>query len=77
MGHSEYRETRRVERSTGRATMAPHGVLLSRLGGQLVLWSSSELRFACAPHAFGGVSSIMPQKRDSDAAALLASHADA
>jgi len=53
------------------AAAAQLGVHLSRLGGELVLWSSSEFGFVRAPDAFSGGSSAMPQKRNPDAAELM------
>jgi argininosuccinate lyase len=50
------------------ATCATH---LSRLGGELVLWSSSEFAFCELPDAWSSGSSIMPQKKNPDAAELL------
>jgi argininosuccinate lyase len=47
------------------------GVHLSRLGAEIVLWASSEFGFARPPDAFSGGSSIMPQKRNPDAAELM------
>jgi argininosuccinate lyase len=44
---------------------------LSQLGGELVLWSSEEFGFAELPDAFASGSSIMPQKKNPDAAELL------
>jgi argininosuccinate lyase len=44
---------------------------LSRLGAELVLWSSSEFGFAALPDAWTSGSSIMPQKKNPDAAELL------
>ncbi len=44
---------------------------LSRLGGELVLWSSEEFGFAVLPDAWTSGSSIMPQKKNPDAAELL------
>jgi argininosuccinate lyase len=44
---------------------------LSRLGGELVLWSSSEFGFCELPDAWSSGSSIMPQKKNPDAAELL------
>ncbi len=44
---------------------------LSRLGNELVLWSSSEFGFVRLPDAFATGSSMMPQKRNPDAAELL------
>jgi argininosuccinate lyase len=50
------------------ATCATH---LSRLGAELVLWSSSEFAFVELPDAWSSGSSIMPQKKNPDAAELL------
>jgi argininosuccinate lyase len=50
------------------ASCATH---LSRLGAELVLWSSEELRFCELPDAWSSTSSIMPQKKNPDAAELL------
>ncbi len=50
------------------ATCATH---LSRLGAELVLWSSEELEFCELPDAWSSTSSIMPQKKNPDAAELL------
>jgi len=47
------------------------GSHLSRLGGELVLWSTAEFGFVRLPDAFSGGSSIMPQKRNPDAGELL------
>jgi argininosuccinate lyase len=44
---------------------------LSRLGSELVLWSSQEFGFFDPGDAFASGSSIMPQKRNPDAAELL------
>ncbi len=44
---------------------------LSRLGSELVLWSSSEFAFLELPDAWSSGSSIMPQKKNPDAAELL------
>jgi argininosuccinate lyase len=44
---------------------------LSRLGGELVLWSTSEFGFCELPDAWSAGSSIMPQKKNPDAAELL------
>ncbi len=49
-------------------TCATH---LSRLGAELVLWSSSEFGFCELPDAWSSGSSIMPQKKNPDAAELL------
>jgi argininosuccinate lyase len=50
------------------ATCATH---LSRLGAELVLWSSEEVGFCELPDAWTSTSSIMPQKKNPDAAELL------
>jgi len=50
------------------ATCATH---LSRLGAELVLWSSDEFGFVTLPDAWTSGSSIMPQKKNPDAAELL------
>ncbi len=50
------------------ATCATH---LSRLGGEIVLWSSSEFGFCTLSDAWSSGSSIMPQKKNPDAAELL------
>src|SRR4051794_24228327 len=47
------------------------GTHLSQLGAELVLWSSEEFGFAEVPDAFASGSSIMPQKKNPDAAELL------
>jgi len=44
---------------------------LSRLGEELVIWSSSQFRFARLSDAFSTGSSMMPQKRNPDAAELI------
>ncbi len=44
---------------------------LSRLGAEWVLWASAEFGFITVPEAFSSGSSIMPQKRNPDAAELL------
>src|SRR5262245_48615448 len=44
---------------------------LSRLGAEIVLWSSQEFGFCELPDSFASGSSIMPQKKDPDAAELL------
>jgi len=44
---------------------------LSRLGSELVLWSSEEFGFCQAADDFASGSSIMPQKKNPDAAELL------
>jgi argininosuccinate lyase len=50
------------------ATCATH---LSRLGAELVLWCSEEFGFVELPDAWTSGSSIMPQKKNPDAAELL------
>ena len=50
------------------ATLATH---LSRLGAELVLWSSEEFGFCTLSDAWSSGSSIMPQKKNPDAAELL------
>ena len=44
---------------------------LSRLGGELVLWSSQEFGFVQLPDRWTSGSSLMPQKKNPDAAELL------
>ncbi|MSX02084.1 MAG: argininosuccinate lyase [Actinobacteria bacterium] len=44
---------------------------LSRLGGELVLWSSQEFGFVALPDRWTSGSSLMPQKKNPDAAELL------
>jgi argininosuccinate lyase len=50
------------------ATCATH---LSRLGSELVLWCSAEFGFCTLPDSWSAGSSIMPQKKNPDAAELL------
>ena len=50
------------------ATCATH---LARLGAELVLWSSAEFGFCELPDSWSATSSIMPQKKNPDAAELL------
>jgi|SRR5579875_975490 len=50
------------------ATAATH---LSRLGGELVLWASAEFGFVELADAWSATSSLMPQKKNPDAAELL------
>ena len=50
------------------ATCATH---LSRLGAEIVLWSSQEFGFCELADAWSSGSSIMPQKKNPDAAELL------
>jgi len=44
---------------------------LSRLGSEIVLWSSSEFGYLTTDDSFSSGSSIMPQKKNPDAAELL------
>jgi argininosuccinate lyase len=44
---------------------------LSRLGAELVLWSTAEFGFVVLPDAWTSGSSLMPQKKNPDAAELL------
>ena len=53
------------------AAAAQLGTHLSRLGGELVLWATAEFGFVSLPDAFSGGSSIMPQKKNPDAAELM------
>lgn len=46
------------------------GVHLSRLGEELILWTSSEFAFATLGDAFTTGSSMLPQKKNSDVAEL-------
>ncbi len=50
------------------ATCATH---LSQLGAEIVLWSSEEFGFCEVADAFASGSSLMPQKKNPDAAELL------
>jgi argininosuccinate lyase len=50
------------------ATCSTH---LSRLGAEIVLWCSAEFGFCELPDAWSATSSIMPQKKNPDAAELL------
>jgi argininosuccinate lyase len=50
------------------ATCATH---LSQLGGELVLWSTEEFGFCRVSDSFSSGSSLMPQKKNPDAAELL------
>jgi argininosuccinate lyase len=50
------------------STCATH---LSQLGAEIVLWSSEEFGFCRVADAFSSGSSIMPQKKNPDAAELL------
>jgi argininosuccinate lyase len=53
------------------AAAATCGTHLSRLGGELVLWTSQEFGFCELSDAWASGSSIMPQKKNPDAAELL------
>ncbi|HEV2061738.1 MAG TPA: argininosuccinate lyase, partial [Solirubrobacteraceae bacterium] len=53
---------------TAAATCLTH---LSRLGAELVLWSTAEFGFVELPDAWTSGSSLMPQKKNPDAAELL------
>jgi argininosuccinate lyase len=44
---------------------------LSRFGGEIVLWASQEFGFCELPDSFASGSSIMPQKKNPDAAELI------
>jgi argininosuccinate lyase len=50
------------------ATCATH---LSQLGAEIVLWSSQEFGFCEVEDSFASGSSLMPQKKNPDAAELL------
>ena len=53
------------------AACALAGVHFSRIAEDLVLWTSTEFKFADLPEAFCTGSSLMPQKRNADACELL------
>ena len=53
------------------AAAAACGTHLSRMGTEIVLWSSSEFGFCRPAEEFSSGSSIMPQKMNPDAAELL------
>jgi len=53
------------------AAAALAGVHLSRLAEEIVIWSSEQFRFVRLSDAFTTGSSIMPQKRNPDAAELV------
>jgi len=57
-----------VEFLAAGAILAMH---LSRLGEEIVLWSSSEFAFIELPDAFATGSSMMPQKKNPDVAELV------
>jgi argininosuccinate lyase len=48
---------------------------MSRLAGELILWSSQEFGFVELPDAFTSGSSIMPQKKNPDACELIRARA--
>ena len=50
------------------------GLHLSRLAEEIVIWSSQMFGFVTLPDAFSTGSSIMPQKRNPDAAELVRGH---
>jgi argininosuccinate lyase len=52
------------------AAIAIAGVHLSRLAEELVIWTSAQFAFVRLPDSFSTGSSIMPQKRNPDAAEL-------
>ena len=53
------------------SAVAIAAIHLSRLGEELVLWSSPQFGFITLPDSFSTGSSIMPQKRNPDAAELV------
>src|SRR6185437_12814193 len=53
------------------AAAAISGVHLSRLAEEIILWCSDGFRFVALSDAFTTGSSIMPQKRNPDAAELV------
>lgn len=53
------------------AALAMVAVNLSRIGEEIVLWTSSEFGFATLDDAYSTGSSIMPQKRNPDPAELV------
>ena len=57
------------------AALAIAGVHLSRLADELILWASQPFGFVILPDAWSTGSSIMPQKRNPDAAELTRGHA--
>jgi argininosuccinate lyase len=50
------------------------GLHLSRLAEELIIWASQPFGFVSLPDAFSTGSSIMPQKRNPDAAELVRGH---
>ena len=65
----------RAEATSFAAALASLATTLSRLGGELVLWTSREFGFARLGDAVSTGSSIMPQKRNPDGAELLRAQA--
>jgi argininosuccinate lyase len=61
-----------IEFLTGAAQTALH---LSRLAEEMILWASQPFGFINLPDAWSTGSSIMPQKRNPDAAELVRGHA--
>jgi argininosuccinate lyase len=57
-----------MEAASAIAILAIH---LSRIGEEIVLWSSQEFRFMCLSDAFSTSSSMMPQKKNPDVAELV------
>ncbi len=53
------------------AAVAICGLHLSRLAEEIIIWASQPFGFAILPDAFSTGSSIMPQKRNPDAAELV------
>src|SRR6185295_4929844 len=53
------------------SSLAILGVHLSRIGEELVLWSSAEFGFVSLSDAFTTSSSMMPQKKNPDVAELV------
>ena len=53
------------------AALAITGMHLSRIGEEIVLWSSQEFRFVELSDGFATGSSMMPQKKNPDAAELV------
>ncbi len=53
------------------AACALTGVHFSRIAEDLILWTSTEFKFADLPEAFCTGSSLMPQKRNADACELM------
>jgi argininosuccinate lyase len=56
------------------AAAAQCSLHLSRLAEELIIWSSAPFSFVKLPDAFSTGSSIMPQKRNPDAAELVRGH---